>query len=112
MLPMAIGLDPLALQEDRSMRARQRRKLAKKAAHKKLKQLIHYIISKVEIDEPTKELCILKIRCLLYLSDVVAYNTLGSPILPKGFVWICAADGVDLIWKGDRRGRQESTLHS
>jgi hypothetical protein len=101
-LPVVIGPDPLALQEGRSMRARQRRKLAKKRAHEKLMRLIHYIISKADICEPTKELCILKVRCLLYLCDFEHYRRYGKPMLPIGFAWIKAEDGPDLIWKGER----------
>jgi hypothetical protein len=85
------------------MRARLRRKLAKKSAHEKLKQLIHYIISKAEIVEPTKELCILKLRCLLFFADFEHYRHYGKPMLPAGFVWVKAADGPELVWKGERR---------
>ncbi len=84
------------------MRGRQRRKLAKKAAHEKLKQLIHYIVSKADICEPTKADCMLKIRLILFHCDFEHYRWYGKPLLPTGFAWIKTSNGPDLIWKGER----------
>ncbi len=61
------------------MRARLRRKLAKKRAHEKLKQLM-----------------------LLFHCDFEYYRRYGKPMLPIGFAWIKTSDGPDLIWKGER----------
>jgi hypothetical protein len=84
------------------LRARLRRKLAKKLAHERLKQLIHYIISKADICEPTEADCLLKIRLILFRAAFGHYRHYGKPMLPIGFAWIKAPDGPELVWKGER----------
>jgi hypothetical protein len=85
------------------LRKRQRKKLARKKADRKLRELIVYVAQKHR--ESPEPLTMERLNILLYLIDVTAYGTLGHPLTGRN--WRKTATGVEMsgYWQPPTRPR-------
>jgi hypothetical protein len=78
------------------------------AAFAKLKAVILCLAKEGVISGQSKEECLLKLRCLIYLSDLECYRRLGRPLLPEGFFWWKASDGPELGFRNPLTRRRSN----